>query len=158
MPDPLDSGATETDSWWLGQDSERIIRLTGWIGEHPATGADVAHLLLYPDGHGAAAKMRRLAEALGLNRADAEMTKPAADLAHASLGDAPEGRSVWLHGHANYPFAHVPVNAEWESAATAQQLVVLTVGMDGGVIRDLGDVHRYLRRPHRLHTGLLQLL
>lgn len=25
-----------------------LLAATGWIGEHPVTGADVAHLLLYP--------------------------------------------------------------------------------------------------------------
>lgn len=25
-----------------------LLAATGWIGEHPQTGADVAHLLLYP--------------------------------------------------------------------------------------------------------------
>lgn len=157
MPDPLGTGATESDAWWLGQDSDRLLNLTGWIGEHPATGADVANLLLHPLGGGVAGKMRNLAGALGLGRADVgAMTEVPPDTTWATLGDAPEGRSVWLH-YGDTAWLHRPVTAEWETAATGQRMVLLIVGMDGLHVRGMPDVERYLRRPQRLYTGLIRL-
>lgn len=56
-----------------------LLAATGWIGEHPDTGADVAHLLLYPATDldpGAPAKIQALADALGFIRLDAPARPP----------------------------------------------------------------------------------
>ena len=36
----------------FGQSGEQALVMTGWIGEHPGDGSDVAHLVLHPAGHG----------------------------------------------------------------------------------------------------------
>jgi hypothetical protein len=147
-----------TGDWWLTPDADRRIALTGWIGEHPATGADVAHLLLFPYADGVAAEMRIMAEALGLARGDTgTMPQVAPDTTWATIGGAPEGRSVWLH-YGDAAWMHIPISEEWERAATAERMVALTVGVDGVVIGSIADVDRYVRRPaRRLYLGLIRL-
>lgn len=148
---------SETDAWWLGQDSERIMALAGWIGEHPTTGADVAHLLLHPLGDGAAAKVRQLADALGLARAGTgAMVDVPPDTAWATIDDAAEGRSVWLH-YGDSAWIHRPVTPDWEAAAAGQRFVILTAGVDGLHVRSLRDVDRYIARAHRLYTGKVRV-
>lgn len=153
---------TEADAWWLGQAGERRITATGWIGEHPVNGQDVAHLLLYPLGGGVARQMLQLSGALGLTGADAgPMTSVPPDTTWATLGPAPEGPSVWLH-YGDQAWLHRPVTPEWENAAQHQRMLVLTVSLDTITIRpgraQLDEIGRHLSaRPQRLQIGLVRL-
>lgn len=95
-----------------------LLALTGWIGEHPRTGADVAHLLAFPatgfDVH-SHDKMAALAEVWGLGgmdetpMADVSVTLDPARL-HTSGGD-------W----------DIPAEPEWETAARDQRIVIVSL-------------------------------
>lgn len=137
----------------FGQDGERRLALTGWIGEHPATGADVAHLLLYPLGHGVADKMRTLADVLGLRPADAgPMTTSTA--AYLTVDD--DGPHAQIRTADGALLVERPVTPEWAAAARVGAAVVLTAGQDGHTGR-AADLDRYLARPRRLRMALLSL-
>ncbi|WP_020578253.1 hypothetical protein [Actinopolymorpha alba] len=147
----------EPNTWWLGQRSIELLSLATWIGMHPVTGADVAHLLVHPRSDGFAEKIQRLAEALGLARADTgDMIQVAPDTAWATFRDAGAGRSVWLH-YADTEWLQHPITPAWEAAASAHRFIVLSAGMDGLHAQSLRHIDPYLARAHRLYTGLIRL-
>jgi hypothetical protein len=137
----------------LGQDGERRLALTGWIGEHPATGADVAHLLLYPLGHGVAAKMRAVAELLDLRGA---LAGPVHTSTAAYLTVDDDGPHAQIRTADTALLIERPVTAEWAVAARTAGQVMLTAGQDGytGHPREL---ERYLARGRRLSMALLDV-
>lgn len=137
----------------LGQWSERLIAMTGWIGEHPGDGGDVAHLLVYPTGHSAAASMRAAADMFGLRDAlDPPLAQPGPDVAALAIRD--DGWvSLYAHGQ---QVAERPVTAEWAEVARARGQVMLTLGWDGYSGRD-NELERYLARGRRLSMGLIGL-
>lgn len=137
-----------------GQVGERQVALAGWIGEHPIDGADVAHLLIHPLGHGVADKMRVLAGVLGL-AADAPPQVPP-DTTWIGLDEPPgwarihHGQDAWIGR---------PATPEWLTIARARHLVVLSLGLDGGSVRRERDIDRYVgtqARRGRLYLGLVR--
>lgn len=140
----------EDMAFLLGQDSDRVLMLTGWIGEHPGDGRDIAHLLLYPAGHGVAAKMRALADMLRLAPALAGAPKLIPpDVTHVQLADG------WARIHSgDSMIVERPVPGEMASVALARQQIVLTVGQDGYTGRPQ-DLDAYLGRIKRLYMGLV---
>lgn len=148
---------SQVDALLLGQAGERHVMATGWIGEHPVDDGDVAHLLLYPAGHGVAGKMRTLAEGLGLGAADAGVPLVEVDPDHAH---------AWLdedsHVHVQGPggeVAVVPVQGAWWAAATTRRFLVLSIGHDPLTWRagDFAALDRYLARTSRYHVGRIEV-
>lgn len=140
----------------LGQASERLLVLTGWIGEAPTDGADVAHLLMHPLGHGVADKMRVLAGLLGLGPATelAALTEVPAEVASVAL--VTDARDTWAQLHIGEAMvAERPVPPDWQAAARSRGWVILTVGQDP--LETVRDLDRYLTRSRRLHIGRLTL-
>lgn len=135
----------------LGQASERRVALTGWVGEHPLDGGDIAHLLLYPAGHGIAREMRRLADLLGLAPA---LAGPPTEVPPDTTRMTVEHGWARLH-YGDTAWLRRPVNPEWSDAALARHVIMLTVGQDGWTGRT-ADLDRYLARGQRLHLGLIR--
>lgn len=135
----------------FGQWTERTIAVTGWIGEHPRDGSDVAHLLIYPTGHGAAAGMRAAAAMLGLVPADTAGDPPTVHADQASLSLTGEG---WLQVHVGDSLvAERPITPDW-ATATRRGWAIVTMGQDGYSGRPQ-ELDRYLSRPGRLRIGRL---
>jgi hypothetical protein len=134
-----------------GLPGARDVALTGWIGDHPADGSDVAHLLLYPVGPGIAEGMEMLAETLSLVRSDGprmvEVLPEVASMrvvgAHASLVIGDEALLVF------------PVRAGWRRAAEAHRLVVLSLGLDPLDGVSMPALDRYTAHCDRVWVGLL---
>lgn len=149
---------TQVVSYLLGQAGEHLLQATGWIGDHPSDGSDVAHLLVQPAGHGAADKIRLLAGGLGCGPAlDGTLVDVPPDLAYGTLADAREGMSVWLSTPCA-PVLHRPVPPDWQTAARAHGWIILTIGMDPYIGRTERDLNRYLSRAHRLYMGRVSLI
>lgn len=99
-----------------------LLAATGWIGEHPRTGADVAHLLIYPATDldpQSAAKLAILADTLGLRSARTSGDPP---LIEGGL-DLDRGRLT----AAGLDMAVPPLNDEWAAAVAAQGFAVVTL-------------------------------
>jgi hypothetical protein len=133
-------------------DRDRDLDMTGWIGEHPVNGRDVAHLPLYPNDHGIDTEMSQVASALGLASAvDGPASVPVeqarvtirGDIVHVLFGD---------HGTLVRP-----VQADWVQAAQDQGIVMVTCGMDPWTGSDVDDLDPYLSRTDRLFIGLLRV-
>jgi hypothetical protein len=130
--------------WWVGVDTDRTLSLTGWIGETPE--GDAAFLLLYPNGHGAAARMRQLAETLELAPGP---TAPPPSTHQASAEIASDHLILRFPGFET----RIPVHADY--AQTARRgWGVLVIGHDGWDGRHAG-LDKYLSRQRfrRIHHG-----
>lgn len=99
-----------------------LLAATGWIGEHPATGADVAHLLLYPATDldpDTAVKVAAIAALVG-----------AMD-AHTMDEPPPIDAEVDVRGLLRFGGQIVPLPedaaGEWSAAALAQGFVVVSI-------------------------------
>jgi hypothetical protein len=154
------SGATEQPgsvvASILRQGGEQLLMMSGWIGEHPDDRSDVAHLILYPAGHGVADKMRVLADVAQLARGDAAHL-PDVDPDAAALGISREGGDVWAQLYLGGTLAaERPITEELAAAAEAQRWVILTMGQDPWDGRT-ATLDRYLGRTHRLHLGRVPL-
>jgi len=155
-PDSHDRAtSSRIDALAVGQAGERQLMCTGWVGEHPQGGGDVAHLLLYPAGHGVADRMRTLATGLGLGPGDQPLRHLDREEVHAWLDDD-------SHVHVQGPGGEVaerPVPGAWRSAATTRGYLVLSIGMDPLVWRtgDWDALDRWLARG-RHQLGLVDVV
>jgi hypothetical protein len=126
--------------------SDRFIAMTGWVGEHPVDGGDVAHLLLYPTSSDYSTDVRQLSEFLGLGLASAQMVE--VDPSRCSASVAADG---WVHLRAGADeIAAIPTNALWCAAAEHRKYLMLTLGVapwNGdhisleGYVADLGELY-----------------
>jgi hypothetical protein len=130
----------------------RDVHLTGWVGEHPADGSDVAHLLLYPGAPGIMEGMELLAETLGLVRSDSPQM----------VSVDPSAAMVTISQHP--PVTHLmvgdqevtrPVSEEWVAAAAAHGLVVLSLGVDPLSAVSIEALDAYTERRDRVWVGLV---
>lgn len=135
----------------FGQNSERLLGVTGWIGEHPATGTDVAHLLVYPFGNDVAARMRALADLLELAEPGAMWPTAAAVL---TLDRDTAGDHAQIRGADRALLFERPVSTEWAAVAAVCGRVVLTLGQDG-YDGSSAKLERYLARANRLRSALV---
>lgn len=140
---------------WLVADGDRLVSLTGWIGEHPQDGSDVAHLLLHPLGDGQAQRMRQVAELFGLGPATTGLLDVPPDTTLARVA----ATYVTLRYRDSDTIGR-PVPAEWVKTALAQRFVIVTLGMDGltGVTSSGQRLDRYLARVNRLRIGRVRVL
>ena len=99
-----------------------LLAATGWIGEHPSTGEDVAHLLLHPATDldpGSPAKIAALAAMVGAMDAHSLGFPPAMDAEVDTRGVLRFGGQI------------VPLPADldggWTAAASAQGFVVVSI-------------------------------
>lgn len=139
----------------LGQTGERQLAITGWIGEQPEDGGDVAHLLVHPHGQGVADKMRALAAIFGL-AAGGPPPQVAPDTTWVGL-DQPPGWARIHHGDAAW--IGRPVTADWLAVARARHMVVLSLALDGGRVSDDRRLDRYVAsqmQRDRLFLGLVR--
>ena len=145
----------------LGQRTERRLGMTGWIGEHPDDGRDIAHLLIHPLGHGVADLMRRLADAFGLPRSDAgPMHQIPPDTVYAQLDDQdPTGRpEIWIH-HGQDAWLHRGITNDFGQVLRERRYAVLWIGIDGATdVDQAAGRERYMRRAHRLYVGLIRVM
>lgn len=118
-----------------------LLGMTGWVGQHPVTGDDVAHLLLYPAtglGETTDRIMALTAEEWGLAdamRATALPTTPLGiDLHRREIAIPDGGGSLPLP----------PLNEEWIAAATGQCFVVLTVTSMPLSVPGIADIDQLL--------------
>lgn len=120
-----------------------LLAATGWIGEHPADGTDVAHLLLYPATDFDAltgAKIKELASMY--------------EMVDATVGEP--GRSTTVSLDATIQLAHLaglelPVEApaDWWVAAQAHGMAVVTLTSRPLSAPTLTDVELLLTGPLR---------
>ncbi|MFI6030805.1 hypothetical protein [Amycolatopsis magusensis] len=130
--------------------SARQFHVTAWIGAHPVTGADVAHLLLHPQSAAASVDCRAVATALDLASIDGRaMPSVPAGTAHVIV----DGRAVHLRIGTelvlSQPYQPPP---EWIHAAEEHGFVILSCGtthFTGG----LADLDAYLGRPGNVFVG-----
>lgn len=129
---------------------EDPIALTGWIGEHPFDGDDVAHLLLYPTVEGHEATLDQIGRDLGLGPATSLMVDTDEQQVSAKL--AADG---WIHLHmAQEEIAAIPVNQDWANAAARRGYLMLTLGQrawDG----NHASLNDYVADPTYLRMGLV---
>lgn len=130
-----------------------LLAATGWIGEHPATGADMAHLLLYPAtdlDQGSSAKVARLADVLGLQaltvQAPPRMTRLTVDWRAGQITN---------HGRPVVP-ALPPLTPPWVTAARVQEAVVITLTSTTLTAPDLAVIDAMIATadPSALWIGL----
>ena len=141
-------------SWLHGQAGEGRVHCTGWISEAPPGQDDMALLLLYPERHGVAAKMRQLADALDLveaSRPDVPDVPP--DTAYLQVDQA-AGTVALRYGEMGV--FERPVEPGWRDTAVATHTAVLAVGVDPWTGR-LADLDAYTARAHRLHHGVIRV-
>ncbi|WP_280502021.1 hypothetical protein [Nocardia farcinica] len=131
--------------WWVGVDTDRQLMLTGWIGETPE--GDAPYLLLYPSGMGAAARMRQLADVLGLQPGNAGPPQPTVEASATTSGDR-------LVLHLPGQDITIPIHADY-AATTTRGWGVLVVGQDGWDGHHGPSLDRYLARRgfSRIHYG-----
>ena len=160
----------------LGQNTEQLVSLTSWVGEHPTDGRDFPFLLLAPHAHGIADKMRSLAALLQLS--NGSTTAPPdypglavpPDTVHATItgqGAPHPGGPGGMLGidHAGTLTVHYgdtarmqrPIDTEWATIAGDRRQAMLVVGVDGWIGR-VDDLDTYLSRAHRLHLGLIRVV
>lgn len=121
----------------LGQAGERLLGMTGWIGEHPVTGGDVPHLLMAPFGHGVAGSVRSLAEALGMSGG------PMRDIPGMSVEPAGEDRVRLRLGDLAL---HRPITKQWTRTADECGYVIVSIGAQPLTGSRPRDIDRYLAR------------
>lgn len=131
--------------WWVGVDTDRQLMLTGWIGDTPE--GETAYLLLYPSGMGAAARMRQLADVLGLRPGNTSPPEVTGFAAATITGDR---LTLRLPGQD----ITIPIHADYATTA-ARGWGVLVVGQDGWDGRHGPSLDRYLARREfsRIHYG-----
>lgn len=138
---------------WLVASGDRLVAMTGWIGEHPRDGSDIAHLLIHPLGDGQAARMRQVAELLGLGPAVTGLVDVPPDTTLARVADT--------HVSLRYRDSDTigrPVPAEWVKTALAQRFVIVTVGLDGlAGVPGGSRLDKYLARANRLRVGRIRV-
>lgn len=128
-----------------------LLAATGWVGEHPRTGADVAHLLLYPatdldtDTGG---KIASLAALWALT--DATSTGMETSELRVSLDPA----VVLLPGHAAVQLP--PLNTDWLAAAKAQRFVVASLTNTPLAAPGVAEIEDLIAQlaPGRMWVGL----
>lgn len=138
-----------------GQLGEQQLAITGWVGEHPGDGGDVAHLLVHPHGHGVADKMRALGVILGL-AVDGAPAQVPPDTTWIEL-DEPPGWARIHHGDAAW--IGRPVASDWLDVARARHMVVLSLALDAGNVTAGAPLDRYIDsqvRRGRLYLGLVR--
>lgn len=101
---------------------DRLVHLTGWIGETP-DGTEAPYLLATTNDPMAGVVMPVLAVSLGLNPERGSVTM-------APVGDAfvAVSRDLWAALHVGDDRFERPVSAEWALQALGQKRVVLAVG------------------------------
>lgn len=109
----------ENLNWWMGLDTDRLIGVTGWVGETPE--GEVPFMLLHPLRAGLDADMRRLASALGLAGAADGAPPQTPGVAFMTIADG------WVRLHFGDWNAELPANPEFTEAARASW-GVLVVG------------------------------
>jgi hypothetical protein len=135
----------------------RDVHLTGWIGEHPADGSDVAHLLLYSAGPGTAEGMELVADTLGLVRSDS-LRMVTVDPAVATVTTRQHPLMAYLEVGDQEVMFHAPAVAvpqEWAVAAAAHGLVVLSLGVDPLSAVSIEALDAYTERRDRVWVGLV---
>lgn len=145
---------TDSISYLLRQAGEQRVAATGWIGEHPADHGDVAHLLLYPLGHGIAAQMRAFATGIGFAPA---LAGPPVTTAVVHLTLDPDGPHVQLRDVDDTLVLERPVSDDWATVATDRGYVMTTIGQDGHTGR-AAELGAYLARGKRLYMAALVAL
>lgn len=120
-----------------------LLAATGWIGEHPADGTDVAHLLLYP-----------ATDFDTLSGPKIQVLASVFEMVDATVG-AP-GRSTTVSLDATTRLAHLPglvlaveASVEWWAAAQAHGMVVVTLTRRPLSAPSLTDVDQLLTGPIR---------
>lgn len=96
-------------NWWMGLDTDRLIGMTGWVGETPE--GEVPFILLYPLRGGLEANMRRLASALGLTVGAEGAPPQTPGLAAVTVDDG------WVRLSIGEWSAEVPSNPDFTHAA-----------------------------------------
>ncbi|MEJ5915939.1 hypothetical protein [Pseudokineococcus sp. 1T1Z-3] len=148
------SQPSQVTAWLHGQAGERRVEMSGWVGQHPGDGGDQAHLVLAPTGHGGAAGMRQVAEALGLQQITGPPAPVPASLVHVLVEDDELALVLSEDQQLRRPLTE----PEWTAAATARGTCVLTAGTDpllGGPTGD--DFDAWIRRTQRLRWGVLDV-
>ncbi|PWV71416.1 hypothetical protein SAMN05421630_115147 [Prauserella marina] len=131
--------------------SDRDLLLTGWIGERPDTGRDLAHLLLTPRTSSVdPADMARLAAQLGLSPATAGPPVEVEDELSYVLIDRP---LIYLVLYDVDDRISRPVDDEWIRAAKSGT-VMLTCGLQPWTGTTIAELDAYLPRA-TLYMGLL---
>ncbi|MFK0250171.1 hypothetical protein ACIQUM_36180 [Amycolatopsis azurea] len=126
----------------------RELFLTGWIGEHPINGTDVAHLLLCPHSTAVAEGVELFAELLQLRPySDGVMPDIPAVIARVEL----HGLDVHFF-YGDEGDLSRPVPADWADAAANQGFVIVTFGT-APFAGDLAELDRYFERADRLFIG-----
>ncbi|HEY0638373.1 MAG TPA: DUF5949 family protein [Pseudonocardiaceae bacterium] len=131
------------------------LGMTGWIGEHPGDGGDLAYLLLYPAGHGGRRVAEKMTAAAGLYglRPGAPAPVPA-EVADVTVAEG------WAHVRSGgTAVAGIPVTADWTAAATGRGQVAVAMGAGpyDGRPAALDDYLAGELRRGTLHSGLLAL-
>lgn len=130
--------------WWVGVDTDRLLSLTGWIGDTPE--GQAAFLLLYPHAMDAAARMRKLAEVLELAPGP---TSPPPDTHQVDAVIGGDRLTLRLPGMQ----VSIPIHADY-AAAAARGWGVLVIGQDGWDGRWSGiDTYLSRRGFTRIHHG-----
>ncbi|SFQ27033.1 hypothetical protein [Amycolatopsis rubida] len=137
----------------LPSSSPRDLLVTGWIGEHPRDGSDVAHLLVVPRSWAISEGMPLVADALGLaplaeHSALARVPRETARVVLGSYG-------VRLLFGSSGVLSH-PGDGDWKGAAARHGFVIVTCGQDpfsGGI----DQLDGYLARPGRLRMGMVSV-
>ena len=126
-----------------------LLAFTGWIGEHPATGSDVAHLFGYPataEDPDTATKLQITAQLWGLADASAGIMTQADLTVHL-------GRQTLTvpGGWTDLP----ALTPDWTQAAQRQGFVVVTLTTAALSSPTLTDIDHALadQTPGRLWTG-----
>ncbi|WP_280394297.1 hypothetical protein [Nocardia brasiliensis] len=96
-------------NWWMGLDTDRLIGMTGWVGETPE--GEVAFLLLYPMQTGLDTEMRQLGSTLGLAVAAQGAPPESSGVASIALADG------WVRLHLGEWSTELPANPDFTAAA-----------------------------------------
>ncbi|MCI2421108.1 hypothetical protein MOQ72_27060 [Saccharopolyspora sp. K220] len=132
----------------------REILLSGWIGEHPVTGQDVAHLLLAPATGAITELMPLLADALGLQPIAGAPAQVDPAIAHVAL----EGQSTVRVLYGTGGELVRPITPEWASAALGLRMVMLTCGTQPAPKNTQAALDCYLATAKGLYMGLLSVM
>ena len=126
-----------------------LLAATGWIGEHPVTGADVAHLLLYPATDldpDSPSKLTALALVVGAVPAGAAGALPVID-AEVDV------RGLLRFGGQIVSLPDDP-GGEWSAAAIAQGFVVVTITTEPLAAPGLAEVEALVESGAPLWLGM----
>ncbi|GAA4600120.1 hypothetical protein GCM10023194_81170 [Planotetraspora phitsanulokensis] len=101
---------------------DRLIHLTGWVGETP-DGSDAAYLLLTTNDPNAPKVMPLVAKSLGMNPRRGSVTMQPIGDSYVSVST-----DLWAALHFGDDKFERPVDADWAMHAIGQNRVVVTVG------------------------------